>query len=89
MFKHDFNVYETLAKLDALLETGHDDPSPMDRAEYTVLTNTLVRVGMFIQTTMFREHIARVPRPRFRTSPARGPVENAGVRQPLYRGDDD
>ena len=43
MFTHDFNVYETLAKLDGLLESGHDDPSPMDRAEYKVLTNTLVR----------------------------------------------
>jgi len=43
MFTHDFNVYETLAKLDGLLESGHDDPSPMDRAEYKVLTNALVR----------------------------------------------
>jgi hypothetical protein len=43
MFTHDFNVYETLAKLDGLLESGHDDPSPMDRAEYKVLTSSLVR----------------------------------------------
>lgn len=43
MFTHDFNVYETLAKLDGLLESGHDDPSRMDRAEYRVLTNTLVQ----------------------------------------------
>ena len=43
MFTHDFNVYETLAKLDGLLESGHDNPSPMDRAEYRVLTSTLVR----------------------------------------------
>lgn len=43
MFTHEFNVYETLAKLDSLLESGHDDPSPMDRAEYKVLTSTLVR----------------------------------------------
>jgi hypothetical protein len=43
MFTHDFNVYETLAKLDGLLEAGHDDPSPMDRAEYTILTNSLVQ----------------------------------------------
>jgi hypothetical protein len=43
MFTHDFNVYETLSKLDGLLESGHDDPSPMDRAEYKVLTNVLVR----------------------------------------------
>ncbi len=43
MFTHDFNVYETLTKLDGLLESGHDDPSPMDRAEYKVLTNVLVR----------------------------------------------
>jgi hypothetical protein len=44
MFVHDFNVYETLSKLDGLLESGHDDdPSPMDRAEYKVLTSTLVR----------------------------------------------
>ncbi|MBC5798622.1 MAG: hypothetical protein GIW94_01375 [Candidatus Eremiobacteraeota bacterium] len=34
MFTHDFNVYETLNKLDSLLESGHDDPSPMDKAEY-------------------------------------------------------
>lgn len=43
MFTHDFNVYETLAKLDGLLECGHDNPSPMDRAEYKILTNSLVR----------------------------------------------
>ncbi len=43
MYTHEFNVYETLAKLDALLETGHESPSPMDRAEYKVLTNILVR----------------------------------------------
>jgi hypothetical protein len=43
MFTHNFNVYETLAKLDGLLESGHDEPSPMDRAEYKVLTNTLVQ----------------------------------------------
>jgi len=41
--KHEFNVYDTLERLDALLETGHDDPSPMDVAEYKVLTNKLVR----------------------------------------------
>jgi len=43
MFSHNFNVYETLAKLDGLLESGHDNPSPMDRAEYKILTNSLVR----------------------------------------------
>ncbi len=42
MFRHEFNVYETLIQLDNLLENGHDDPSPMDRAEYTILTNKLV-----------------------------------------------
>jgi hypothetical protein len=43
MFTHDFNVYETLAKLDGLLDSGHEDPSPMDRAEYKVLTDSLVQ----------------------------------------------
>jgi hypothetical protein len=42
MFTHEFNVYETLSRLDALLEDGHEDPSPMDRAEYVILTNKLV-----------------------------------------------
>jgi hypothetical protein len=42
MTAHVFNVYDTLAKLDALLESGHDKPSPMDLAEYKVLANTLV-----------------------------------------------
>ncbi len=43
MFTHEFNIYETLAKRDGLLESGHENPSPMDRAEYKVLTSTLVR----------------------------------------------
>jgi hypothetical protein len=42
VFTHQFNVYETLSRLDNLLEDGHEDPSPMDRAEYVVLTNKLV-----------------------------------------------
>lgn len=33
----------TLAKLDDLLESGHNDPSPMDKAEYQVHTNKLVQ----------------------------------------------
>jgi len=41
VFHHEFNVYETLSKLDSLLEGDHGDPSPMDKAEYAVLTNKL------------------------------------------------
>jgi hypothetical protein len=43
MSTHEFNVYETLETLDSLLESGHTEPSPMDRAEYQILTNKLVQ----------------------------------------------
>jgi hypothetical protein len=44
MYTHEYDVYETLGKLDALLETGqHKDPTPMDKTEYKLLTNRLVQ----------------------------------------------
>jgi hypothetical protein len=42
MFTHEFNVYETLSRLDNLLEDGNEEPSPMNRSEYVILTNKLV-----------------------------------------------
>jgi hypothetical protein len=49
MATHEFNVYETLDKLHALMANGdHEDPSVMDKAEYSVLTSRLVRGALEI-----------------------------------------
>lgn len=74
MFTHDFNVYETLNKLDSLLESGHDDPTPMDRAEYKVLSNALVQ-----GTAELLRHLAMHDALAFKTAESLAPIITSHV----------
>lgn len=63
MLSHDFNVYETLEQLDALLENGHDGPSPLDVGETSILTNKLVHGAVELLHHLAMHNVLRFETP--------------------------